>query len=462
MPNLVMFVGGGAGGGAEAPAVVKAYEAIQSGPLAELSSLSSQLGGKTCEAMSLVVEAFAAQRDFVWSAVGQTKVTDQTRLGKMLEATSGKIAAVQGLAEANRRSSEFNHLSALAEGMPALGWVGVAPTPAPYVKETSDAAMFYTNRVLKEHKDKDQRHVDWVRAWLGVLRELQTYVKAHHTTGLEWNSCPGAVPPAASASAPAAAPRASAGGPPPPPPPPPPGSLFDDLKKKDGPAGGSDDAKAALFADLNKGADITKGLKKVTDDMKTHKNPDLRNRGSPPVAGGPPKPAPKPAHLTNGGAASTKPPVLQLEGKKWVVENHRGNPNVVVEATDMKQVVYVWKCEGSVIQIKGKVNSVTMDSCKKTAIVFDNLVSQMEIINCQSVKVQSLGTMPTLAIQKTDGCQVYLSKDSTQAEIVTSKSSEMNILVPSGDDGDFKEFAVPEQYKTTVCGDGLSTVVVDV
>jgi adenylyl cyclase-associated protein len=37
--------------------------------------------------------------------------------------------------------------------------------------------------------------------------------------------------------------------------------------------------------------------------------------------------------------------------------------------------------------------------------------------------------MPTLSIQKTDGCQVYLSKESINAEIVTSKSSEMNILV---------------------------------
>lgn len=44
--------------------------------------------------------------------------------------------------------------------------------------------------------------------------------------------------------------------------------------------------------------------------------------------------------------------------------------------------------------------------------------------------MQTLGTMPTLAIQKTDGCQVYLSPKSLQAEIVTSKSSEMNVLVP--------------------------------
>ena len=29
-----------------------------------------------------------------------------------------------------------------------------SPTPAPYVKETSDAAQFYMNRVLKDFKEK--------------------------------------------------------------------------------------------------------------------------------------------------------------------------------------------------------------------------------------------------------------------------------------------------------------------
>lgn len=29
-----------------------------------------------------------------------------------------------------------------------------APKPCPYVKEMQDAAMFYTNRVLKEFKEK--------------------------------------------------------------------------------------------------------------------------------------------------------------------------------------------------------------------------------------------------------------------------------------------------------------------
>lgn len=60
------------------------------------------------------------------------------------------------------------------------------------------------------------------------------------------------------------------------------------------------------------------GLKKVTDDMKTHKNPALRQGPKPFVAGGG---APKsvPASAPKAAPAVQKPPVTKLDGKKWIV-----------------------------------------------------------------------------------------------------------------------------------------------
>jgi hypothetical protein len=77
----------------------------------------------------------------------------------------------------------------------------------------------------------------------------------------------------------------------------------------------------------------------------------------------------------------------------------------------MKQTVYMFRCENSVVQIKSKINSVTVDGCKKTSVVFDNLLSQVEVTNSQGIEVQTLGTLPIVSIQKTDGCQVYLSNE---------------------------------------------------
>lgn len=51
-------------------------------------------------------------------------------------------------------------------------------------------------------------------------------------------------------------PPAPSGGGPPPPPPPPPAPLLQDVEIN---GKGDDTARAALFADLNKGEDVTKG-----------------------------------------------------------------------------------------------------------------------------------------------------------------------------------------------------------
>ena len=89
-----------------------------------------------------------------------------------------------------------------------------------------------------------------------------------------------------------------------------------------------------------------------------------------------------------GAPTSQKPPKFGLEGKKWIVEYQRNNPELVIEETEVNQSVYIFKCEGSTINVKGKVNAIILDSCKKCAIVFTSVVSACEFVNCQSVQMQ--------------------------------------------------------------------------
>ena len=74
--------------------------------------------------------------------------------------------------------------------------------------------------------------------------------------------------------------------------------------------------------------------------------------------------------------------------------------------------------------------------------MFDDVVGIVEIINSKDVKVQVMGKVPTISINKTDGCHVYLSKNSLDCEIVSAKSSEMNVLIPT-EGGDFVSFLIP-------------------
>lgn len=114
--------------------------------------------------------------------------------------------------------------------------------------------------------------MDWVNAYVSVWTELQAYIKQHHTTGLSWSKTVSHIirlwqklcrlryedmfimvsqGPVASASG--AAPRGGAPAPPPPGPPPP--------MDFDKPSGGDSGPvnRNALFASINKGADITRG-----------------------------------------------------------------------------------------------------------------------------------------------------------------------------------------------------------
>lgn len=441
---------GGESAGGAVSAYVTAFDGIISGPVAEYLSLSQKIGGDVQKHADMMTKAFSSQRQLLVTASSSQKPSDAV-LTTLLQPVSSVIQQVQAFREQNRRSPQFNHLSAVSESVPALGWVAMAPKPCPYVKEMQDAAMFYTNRVLKDFKEKDKTHVDWVKAYISIWTELQNYIKQHHTTGLAWSKSG----PVASASA--APPKAPAGGCPPPPPPGPPPPPVVEVSKSGG--GDSGEDRNALFAAINQGSDITRALKHVSDDQKTHKNPNLRTTQV--------RTGPKPFASTTCKAAAPAPqarvlpPVFELEGKKWKVENQEGAQNLVIEETELKQVVYAYKCNNSTLQVKNKINSITIDNCKKTGLVFDDVVGIVEIINCRDVKIQVLGKVPTISINKTDGCQVYLSNDSLSCEIVSAKSSEMNILVPNKD-GEFTERPVPEQFKTIWDGQKLVTTATEI
>ncbi len=438
----------GDGGAADSVSVAE-FEEILNGPFKTFLDLSAKIGGDVATQANMARAAFSAQREYVVLAA-KAKQPPATDVPALLKPTSDQIADIQSFREKQRRSPFFNHLSAVSESIPALGWVTVSPAPAPFVKEMNDAGQFYTNRVLKEWKEKDKTHVEWTKAWVATLADMQAYVKRNHTTGLVWNPKGGDAKALSGSSVPSA--PAPGGGPPLPPPPPPPG-LFDDIKTAA--ANPEKEARNALFADLNRGENVTKGLKKVTADMQTHKNPNLR--GSAPIKG-------SEKTISSSSRSSPqkqvqKPPKLELEGKKWIVEYFKQNPNVVIEGVQPNQSVYVFRCESCTIKVSGKCNNIVLDGCKKSAVVFDDVVSSCEFINCQSMQMQVLGKVPTISIDKTDGCQMYLSKDSLATEIITAKSSEMNVLIPKGED--FVEQPVPEQFKTIVEGTKLKTNVTE-
>lgn len=462
---------GGGGGSGGAPAVNGAASAAASHEnvlrfdevlekLKAFTALTDQIGNDVLKQQTnLVAKGFSLTRDFVVMSTRCKPPADDKALSNLplFKELSKTIAEIGDVREKNRANKDvFNHLSAISESIAALAWVAVKPAPAPHVKEMADAAQFYTNRILREFKEKDPKHAEWTKAWIALFKALEDYVKKHHTTGISWNR--NGQDPASFRASGGAAPPPPRGGAPPPPPPPTVAQLQNlQISSKPKPAAPSGD-RDGLFKDLQKGEGITSHLKKVDRSQMTHKNPELRagnvvkdddvkKSGSPKKAWAPP--------------SAAKPPVIELQNnKKWVVEYQKGNNEIVLDNVNMRQTAYIYKCENSTVQVKGKINSITLDSCKKVGLVYEDVVSTVDIVNCQSVQCQSQGVVPTIAVAKTDGCQVYLCEKSLNAEIVTSKSSEMNVLVPSANG--FDEMAIPEQFKTVYDGKKLVTSMTEI
>jgi len=253
--------------------IIRDYDLVISESVKPFVALSQKLGGDLTTMSDYLTRLFDAQQQFLRQAV-QSKKPDDKEVTNAIKPQSNEMTAITDFTSKNRKSPLFNHLSAISEGIPALGWILIAPTPAPYIKDMSDAAQFYSNRVLKDFKEKDPTHAEWVKLWAKVLNDLHAYVKKYHTTGLAWGSQGKrdftSVNTTTTATKPA---PPSVGPPPPPPPPPPPTPTLSETSVNTA----ADNSRNDLMDSINSlGQGVTARLKKVPDELKTHKNPQLR------------------------------------------------------------------------------------------------------------------------------------------------------------------------------------------
>merc|ERR1712154_600659 len=91
---------------------------------------------------------------------------------------------------------------------------------------------------------------------------------------------------------------------------------------------------------------------------------------------------------------------------------HKKNREIIIEQVELQQSVYVYKCEGCTIQVKGKCSNIVLDQCKKTGLVFDSVMVGVEMVNCQSVQVQVIGSTPTISVEDRRLPDVHKSRKS--------------------------------------------------
>ena len=102
-----------------------------------------------------VHKSFDAERKFLIITTKAKKPDIQAPIYmetlKELQETIGKVDAFR---VENRGTPFSNHLTAVSEGIPMLGWVTMDTKPEQHVVEMMNAAEYHGNRVRNEYREK--------------------------------------------------------------------------------------------------------------------------------------------------------------------------------------------------------------------------------------------------------------------------------------------------------------------
>jgi adenylyl cyclase-associated protein len=203
-------IGGGAGGAAapaaagEQGAAAKAWDDLIASYFAPFAATTEKIGGDNVKAQVALIATGNGEISKLINVASQSKQPAVADLQKIIAPIAASIKGVKELRESNRRDKQWEHLSTLSEAIAYMNWVVVTPTPAPFVKESLDASLFWSNKILKMFKGKEEDHVAWCNQLKEFLNEMGKYIKQFHTTGLTWNPKGGDAVAAAGSAAPAA------------------------------------------------------------------------------------------------------------------------------------------------------------------------------------------------------------------------------------------------------------------
>eukprot|EP00478_Filoreta_tenera_P003371 GABV01003563.1.p2 GENE.GABV01003563.1~~GABV01003563.1.p2 ORF type:complete len:173 (-),score=55.76 GABV01003563.1:27-518(-) len=131
------------------------------------------------------------------------------------------------------------------------------------------------------------------------------------------------------------------------------------------------------------------------------------------------------------------------------VANYKGNREIVIEPS-IKDTVFLYKCEDTVVQVRGKCKSVEMEQCKGSAVVCETLVQGITVNNSKKCQAQTTGFSPLVQLEKVADITVYLPAErASEVSLITSQIDSVNIVInPADETSEPVEAALPMQFET--------------
>jgi hypothetical protein len=175
--------------GGEVPSI-KAYDAYVKECVVPFAEICDDLGGLGTTLGTSIQNAWEGVRYvIVLASRAKAPVANDyaTILNEQLKRTQDAVQSIRSI----KFEREYDrHYKAICEMLSCLSWVFyTAPKQLPtgFVRETLASAEFWLNRIRKDFKGKDERHIQFCDRMKNVQMGLEKYISEYHKTGLTFN-----------------------------------------------------------------------------------------------------------------------------------------------------------------------------------------------------------------------------------------------------------------------------------
>jgi len=130
----------------------------------------------------------------------------------------------------------------------------------------------------------------------------------------------------------------------------------------------------------------------------------------------------------------------------------------------------MFNCEKTKVVLQGKCKNMMLSRCKKVHVTVDEMISTLEIIKSEDVKVFVEKKCPMIAVELTQGVVVTATEASKKfINIMTTASQSVSMVIPKtagtfdpndDEDDQSKQLVVPESFLSKI-NDKLSDAAYD-
>lgn len=209
---------------------------------------------------------------------------------------------------------------------------------------------------------------------------------------------------------------------------------------------------SGVLGELSQGESVAAKLRPSSKAALKDTKPPVPRSTKPKLPG---KPKPK---ASTASTAALKPRI-ELDDTKWHIEDQVDKHDIEIRA-ELGQSVLIDNCTNCTIRIDGKAATFSMSRCRKVGLLVDRMVASCDVVNCADFGVQVTGQVPSLMLDQSANGAIYLSEESVGLDIVTSQCTAINVNVPDGAPGAFKELSLGEQIVHTIVNGAVRSDVV--